>query len=178
MGIPDTLPPAEKSSPSSVNASPLLEMPSVLPARIRESFTRVRLLAEERMKASGSSARAASRARRDWNSASLFRMASMVHSMRSRLSLRFWMAAADISWEVRRATINTIVPNTQKMRRMERGRESLLRRSRFSVFSFMLPSISIPRPKQGGSIRRRDAPRPVRRIGSQTCCLIIPFSLF
>ena len=89
MGIPATMPPAEKSSPSAVNASPLLEMPWVLPAGIRDSFTMVRLLEAERMNSSRSSARAASWAIRAWKSASLFKMASMVHWIRSRLSLRF-----------------------------------------------------------------------------------------
>ena len=89
MDIPATVPPAEKSSPSAVNTSPLLEMPCVLPAGIRDSFTIVRLLEEERMNPSGSSARATSRAIKTWKSASLLKMASMVHWIRSRLSLRF-----------------------------------------------------------------------------------------
>lgn len=67
------------------------------------------------------------------------------------------MAAADISWVVRRATIYTIVPNTQKIRTMERGRESLLQRFRFFDVSFMPSSISIPRPGRGSSAAEGEA---------------------
>ena len=42
--------------------------------------------------------------------------------MRSRLSLRFWMADSDISLLIFRDTPNTMEPNMQKIRMMERSR--------------------------------------------------------
>ena len=151
-------------------------MPWVLPAGIRDSFTMVRLLEAERMNSSRSSARAASWAIRAWKSASLFKMASMVHWIRSRLSLRFWMAAADISRDVLRATMYITVPKTQKTSKIERSRGPPLRCSLLSGFSFIF-TLSIP-PPWGTLGRLRKGARGAARGLGLPDCMIIPFPFF
>jgi hypothetical protein len=47
--MPKTVPPAEKSRPSSVKASPVLETPSRSPARIRDIFDMVWFFSQARI---------------------------------------------------------------------------------------------------------------------------------
>ena len=58
-----------------------------------------------------------------WNSASFVKIASIVPSIRSRLSLKFWIADADISADIFRATENTTAAKMQNTSIIERNKE-------------------------------------------------------
>ena len=79
------------------------------------------------------------------------------------------MAEADISRDIRRDTANTMVPNTPKIKMMERSRETPLCRSRLLI----VPLIVNPRSRpQGGLSAGRQIPL-IARNGCLCCDVVL-----
>ena len=101
----------------------MLDIPSCFPDQINDSLTMVWFLWKEWIYSSGFSIAAISCAISFWNWASFFTLDSMVAFISFKLSLRFWIADADISADVFLATENTTTPKTANTNIIERNRE-------------------------------------------------------